>query len=157
MFKDISWSSYGMFILITLLVYYATIGCLYYLNEIKQVFSGKSNLFLKLNSSKKSAIITTHNNTKLSNNESITLVPESDMHPVVSNYMSEIKSTLEYAATNRLIKQEIIYSLQQLTDKYSSIKDSPFKSFITNYIFIECTNYCSIHLDEDELKRIWAK
>lgn len=157
MFKDISWASYGMFILITLLVYYATIGCLYYLNEIKQVFSGKSNLFLKLNGSKKFAAVATNSSTNLSKNENITLQQEDEIHPVVSNYMSDIKSTLEYAASNNLIKQEIIYSLQQLANKYSSIKDSPFKSFITNYTLIECDNYCSIHLDEDELKLIWAR
>lgn len=157
MFKDISWANYEMFILITLLVYYATIGCLYYLNEIKQVFSGKSNLFLKLNGSKKFAIINTPNNAKLSNNENIRGPHEDNINSVVSNCMDEIKSTLQYAAQNNLINQEIIYSLQQLADKYSSIKESPFKSFIANYILIECDNYCSIHLDEDELKSIWAK
>ena len=69
--------------------------------------------------------------------------------------MEQIKIALQQAADNNLIRQEIIYSLQQVTDKYSLIKDSPFKSFITDYIFIECYNQCSIHLDEHELKSIW--
>jgi hypothetical protein len=35
MFKEISWSSYGIFIKIMLVVYYATVGVRYYKREIK--------------------------------------------------------------------------------------------------------------------------
>ena len=156
MFENISWANYAMFILITLVVYYVTIGCLYYFNEIKQVFSGKSNLLLKLNCSKKFVTTNLDNKDNYSNADTISSDPGNDINSVVSEYMNEIKNLLRQAAHNNLIKQEIIYSLQQLANKYLSIRYSPFKSFITNYIFIECYNYCSIHLDEDELKGMWA-
>lgn len=167
MFKEISWSSYGIFILIALLVYYATIGFLYYLNEIKQTFSGKSNLPLRLSGLKKLAPAKTHNKADNTNHENTnaenfsianhSIVSQDDLHVVVSKCMNEVEHLLANAAQNNLIKPELIYSLQQLASKYFSIQDSPFKSFITNYILIECDNYCSIHLDEDELKLIWAR
>jgi len=156
MLKNISWSDYWIFIGITLVVYYASVSALYYLNEIKQIFSGNSSLRLKLNHSKRFVITNLDNKGNYSNTDNISSQPVNDINSVVSEYMNEIKSLLQQAAHNNLIRQEIIYSLQQLANKYFSIRDSPFKSFITNYIFIECYNYCSIHLDEDELKGMWA-
>lgn len=167
MFKAITWSNYGTFIIITLAVYYVTIGCLYYLNEIKQVLSGKSNLLLRLNGSKKLKLNSSHSKAGNSNDDGIgeedfsisssTIKSADDMHSIVSRCMNDIEHLLANAAQNNLIKPELIYSIQQLTSKYSSIQNSPFKSFITNYILIECDNYCSIHLDEDELRLIWAR
>ena len=146
MLKDISWTDYWVFLLVTLAVYYVTVACLYYLTEIKQVLSGKSNLLLSLHSSKKVvAIKSPILNTKV----------EDDLHPLVKECMDKIKNVLREAAENNLVKQEIIYSLQRLTTKYSVIRNSPFKSFITDYILIECDNYCSIHLDNEEVRQIW--
>ncbi len=146
MLKNISWANYWIFILVTVASYYITIGCLYYLAEIKQVLQGKSNLFKKLNSSK-NAVVT--------RNPSVIPQSEDNLQQIVSEYIDEITISLKEAAEKSLIKQEIIYSLQQLANKYSVVKTSPFKSFITDYILIECNNYCSIHLEDDEVKRIW--
>jgi len=146
MLKDISWIDYWFFILIALAVYYVTIGCLYYLTEIKQVLSGKSNLLWTLHSSNKVVA----SKTPTFNTES-----EDDLHPLVKECMDEIRNVLKEAGENNLVKQEIIYSLQQLTTKHSVIKNTPFKSFITDYILIECDNYCSIHLDSEEVRQIW--
>jgi hypothetical protein len=158
MFKNISWSSYGMFILITLVVYYATIGILYYLNEIKRAFSGKSGSLLKLNPSKKFvAKNDIQDQNYCLNKDGFGQHSEESLHALADECMSDVKNTLQYASNNNLVKQEVIYSLQQLLNKYPTIQDTSFKSFITNYILIECVNYFSIHLDEDELKGIWAK
>ena len=146
MLKNISWANYWIFILVTLAAYYITIGCLYYLAEIKQLLQGKSNLFVKLNTSK---------NAGIARNPSITPQSEDNLQQIVSEYIDEITTALKQAAENSLIKQEIIYSLQQIANKYAVVKNSPFKSFITDYILIECNNYCSIHLDDEEVKRIW--
>jgi hypothetical protein len=148
MLKNISWTNYEIFILITLVVYYITIGCLYYRDKIKQVLSGQSNLFLRLSNSKRA---------NGNHNSSLTVTPvaKDDLQRVIREYTHQIKDVLKQAADENIIKQEIIYSLQQLAGRYSIIKNSPFRSFITNYILIECENYCSIHLDEDELNRIW--
>ena len=146
MLKDISWTDYWFFILIALAVYYVTIGCLYYLTEIKQVLSGKSNLLLQPYSSKKAFA---------GKNHIVYTDSENDLHPLVKECMDQIRNVLKEATENNLVKQEIIYSLQQLTSKYSVIKNSPFKSFITDYILIECDNYCSIHLDNEEVRKIW--
>lgn len=157
MFNKISWTNYWMFILMTSVVYYTAIVLLYYSNTIKRVFSGKSNLLIKLMSAKtfprKNAIQAKDN---CFNSEHYTHSSERDFQSLVNNCMHDIKSSLEYAANKNLVKQEIIYALQQTVKKYAAIKFTSFKSDITNYIFIECSNYCSIHLDEGDLTGIWA-
>lgn len=166
MLKNISWSSYWLFIVIMLVIYYAVICAMYYLHEIKQILSGKSNLLLKIKSTKKFVDVTnTKNNTDNILNENYYAQDnvagncdnEQALFPLINQFINEIRSTLEHAAKNNLIKQEIIYSFQHLSKKYPSVKDSPFKSFISNYILIECSNYCSIHLSEDELNMLWEK
>jgi len=146
MLKSISWTDYWIFVLVILAAYYITIACLYYLAEIKHILSGKSNLLLQPYSSKKVFA----GKYSVVNPES-----ENDLHPLVKECMDQIRNVVKEAAENNLVKQEIIYSLQQLTSKYSVIGNSPFKSFITDYILIECDNYCSIHLDNEEVRKIW--
>lgn len=157
MFSKISWTNYWMFIFLTLVVYYATVVLLYYLNEIKQIFSGKWGLLLKLNATRKYAVTnasepqlnTMHNGSYASNSETVWQASANDC-------MNDIKKSLQYAANNNLVKQEIIYILQKTLNKYSMIESASFKSFITNYILVECKNYCSIHLDEGDLTGVWA-
>jgi hypothetical protein len=152
MFRNIRWTNYGIFITITLIVYYATIGCLFYFNQLKQIFSGGSNLLLN----KKAAIKVATDIKReraISDEENF---HQDDLHALVQKFMNEINTTLEHASTNNLIKQEILYALQKIANHYPEIRNSPLKSFITKYILIECDNYCSIHLGEDELKSVWA-
>lgn len=152
MFKDISWANYGLFILISLLVYYITIGGLYCLNEIKQIFSGNSNLVLKSNRSEKLEHLQFHNT---SIKEDVPQPSESNLNALADECMNDISNTLQHASKDDLVKEEIIYSLQLLINKYPLIKDSSFKSTITNYILMECKNYCSIHLSEEDLRVLW--
>lgn len=149
MFKDISWGNYGAFILITLVIYYITIGCLYYLNEIKQVFSGKSPLLLKLNIFKNFDPNSNNNANHSSNN--VTGL-ESELPQYVNEYINEAKGILDHAAENNLIKQEVLYSLQQLSKKHIQINGSPFQNIINNYIL---ANHSAVHLSKEDLNGLW--
>ncbi len=160
MLRNISWANYAIFIFITLVIYYLTIGFLYYANEIKQLLSGKSNLFFTLNPATKSITFSSGNGKTNEGNENIfsanqMLQPGDKLLLVVNQFKDEIQHTLDYAANKNLLKQEIIYSLQQVAKKYPSIKDSSFEIFIKDFILIECINCCSIHLNEGELQTLW--
>jgi hypothetical protein len=156
MFRNISWSSYGTFIAITLVAYYVTIGALYYLNEIKQIFSGKSSLLLNLNRSYKPVA---KDQLELDNNlnKGLTQQSEDDLHRLANDCMNDIKNALQHAANHNLVRQEIIYSLQQLVKKYSSLRNTYFESFIRDCILTECQKHYSIRFDDDELRLIWAR
>jgi|SRR6266536_1798951 len=149
MLKSICWSSYWLFIITLAVIYYAVIGSKFYIAEIKQLFAGKSKPLFKKSSLKNFYVSTNgkHDALEASSHE--------ELMPAINQFINEIKTTLEHSAKNNLIKQEIIFSIQHLSKKYTLIKNSPFKSFINNYVLVECSNYCSIHLDEDELNMLW--
>jgi hypothetical protein len=151
MLKSISWSSYWLFVIATAVIYYAVVCCKFYMGEIKQFFAGDSRLVFKKNPLKNFSA-STNTNGKYN---AIEALSHQELMPAINQFINEIKITLEYSAKNNLIKQEIIFSIQHLSKKYALIKNSRFKSFINNYVLVECSNYCSIHLDEDELNMLW--
>jgi len=157
MFQNISWANYGIVILITLVVYYATVGGLYYLNEIKQLFAGKLRLRLKLNPSKRLAPANfSQQEINQLNEEGVTHPRDEELNSLVDKCMNDIKNSLQYAAQSHLAKQEIIYSLQQTVNKYSNILQTRFQTSIISYILVESLNYGSVHLSEEDLNTIWV-
>jgi hypothetical protein len=169
MLKSISWTAYWTVITIALIIYYATIFGKYYLVEIKQLLRGNSNLFLKIKSDEKITTTASVSPNKSydgikNNDEEIfeqeyndEIFSQTNLLPVINQFTDEIKNALEYALRNKLIKQELIFSLQNIFQKYQIIKKSAFKSSITNYTLIECLNFCSIHLEDNELQMLWER
>ena len=151
MLKSISWSSYWPFIIATIVIYYVIICSKFYLSEIKQFFAGNSKLLSNNNAQKNFSLLTNTNG----KHNALEVSSHQELMPMINQFINEIKTMLEHSGKNNLIKQEIIFSIQHLSKKYSLIKNSPFKSFINNYVLVECSNYCSIHLDEDELNMLW--
>lgn len=151
MLKTISWENYWIFILMISVGYYIVICSIYYQVEIKDILSGRFNMFPKTKS-KKQSFFKNKNQSGLENEGS----HEHDLLPVINQFVEEIKYSLNQAAENNLIKQELLYSLQQLAKKYTNIKATSFQSFITHYILVECSNYSSIHLSEEDLDMLWV-
>lgn len=151
MLKNISWTNYLIFMLIVLIGYYITICLKYYKAEIRNIISGRHNIFSKVKSGNKKTFGVRAQN-KLDDEQ----FNEHDLFPLINQFADEIKNLLEQAAKNNLIKQEVVYSLQQLTKKYFQVNASPFQSFITNYILVESSNYSSIHLSEEDLNTLWV-
>jgi hypothetical protein len=150
MLKNISWTTYLIFMLIALVGYYVIICLKYYQAEIKNVVSGRSNIFSKTKSGDKKMPVARNQNRLHSE------VMGNNLFPLINQFTEEIKYLLEQAAANNIIKQEVLYSLQQLAKKYFQIKASPFQSFITNYILVESSNYSSIHISEEDLEMLWV-
>ncbi|SRR6266542_363595 len=146
MIKQISWAIYWTAIGITSVFYYVVICLRYYLSDIRQILAGKSKFLFKKKTCDKSIVF---ENGKPSSQE--------DLFPVINQLVQEIKITLEEALQKNLLKKEIIYAFQLLLKKYPTVKGTPFESIVSNYILTECSNYCSIHLEEEEVNMLWMK
>ncbi len=70
---------------------------------------------------------------------------------------NEIQSLLKKAADKKLIKEEIIMSLQILLGLYPSLQSSSLKESVNNYIITQTENICSIHLDEENVNQVWLR
>lgn len=86
---------------------------------------------------------------------------DEEHNPLFTNYDSvkflenEIKLSLEEGQQRKLIKEEIIMSLQILLNNYYDLKLSEHKNSINKYIVEECQNICSIHLNEENVNQLW--
>jgi hypothetical protein len=154
MIKQISWASYFTAIGVTLTFYYTIICFKYYLNDIKEILAGKSKWFFK-GKLFDSSIKARHNFETTANNFEET-DNNQNLFPVINQIAQEIKMTLEDAARKNQARQEVVCALQLLLRKYTAIKQTPFELIVNNYILIECSNYCSIHLEKEEVNMLWG-
>ena len=124
MLRNISWTSYLIFMLITLTGYYITICLKYYKGELKAIISGRHKMFAKIKSDNLKSLAVRNQN-ELHHQES----NQHDLFSAVNQLTEEIKYSLEQAAARNLIKEELLYSLQQLAKKYFQIKSQPVSIF----------------------------
>ena len=136
MIKQISWASYWITIAVAVSLYYIMVGLKFYFPEIKELFSKKfipgSNAFSK------------------SKTES------DELFPLLNQLTQELKMFLENAVERNLKRQEILHAIQLLLRKYPLIKTTSFQGIVTSYIINECSNHCSIHLEEADVIRMWT-
>ena len=140
MFSSVSWQSYISTLAILLFIYYSFILYVYYRKDIVQLLTtGRVNS----NGSQQS----THpNNTR------------SEEQAGTDNYVDEVKALIHQAGYSRLSKDELVFSLQQLlgSGRFEIEKTPVFKERLSKIITYECQTNCSMHLDEEDLQRIWV-
>lgn len=130
MFKQISWNSYLIMVLLLTIVYYLFIVLKYYRNDVIKLIYGKNLL-----------------SRNISNNE----VDQ----PLLQSFSSEIKAFIYEAGKDQLNIRDMMPSLQILIRKYPGIRDMTMRESIQNLIIHECKTNCSIHLGEHELSELW--
>jgi hypothetical protein len=66
-----------------------------------------------------------------------------------------VNSFFEAAKTNKCEKNELIYALQKILRKYSSLNAPTYKNFLNKTIAAQCEQICSVRLNEDDVGRVW--
>ncbi len=69
--------------------------------------------------------------------------------------MDELNAYFEVAKKGKCLKQELLYSVQRILSKYSSLENPQYKESITNVIISEAEHNCSIHLKEEDVVQVW--
>lgn len=141
MINNISWSMYWIIMGGILFFYYATIGLNYYFSEIWNILSGRVPV---------SAVIKRKSMPE-------ELGSEKKILPDIDQFKQDILMILKDAAAKKLLKNEILFTLQLLFREYPIITDASFKTLISDYILNECKMYCSIHLDEEDIVSLWVR
>lgn len=140
MFSSISWQSYISTVVILLVIYYVFVLYTYYRKDIVQLFpTGRYNVEAREQNM--------HNDNS-----------ESEEQEVTENHVDEVKALIHQAGYSNLPKDELIFSLQQLfaTGRFETMQTPGFKKRLNKIITYECQTNCSMHLDEEDLERVWA-
>ncbi len=162
MFNNISWQGYWNAIALISIAYYFIIYLLYYRKDFG------INFLKTRNSSHLSSLPSTStlsDEEKHSANFQPTALNDSSVDSkmqadesvvaIAQVCIDELNAFFEESKRKRPIKEELMYSLQNILKKYPVIKDSTFQESITNLIIVNCETFCSISLNDDDVVHVW--
>jgi hypothetical protein len=75
--------------------------------------------------------------------------------PVVYDLTEELKGFITDIAERSYIKEEVVTGIQLIINSYKKLEGSSYQKSINDFIKNECEEFCSIHLSEDDIRRIW--
>ncbi|MBC7886654.1 MAG: hypothetical protein H7Z13_02110 [Ferruginibacter sp.] len=151
MLNNISWASYFYAVTIFLLIYYAFVLIVYYRNDLQnhlQKFTTRSN-----SSSLSHNLPANRDAGEIINDWQ----DQADQNNSIGQLFLSLQSLIKNGANRNFPKEELLLSLQLKLQHYSALKDNSLKDNINNFIISECKNYCSIHLNGDEVSALWIK
>ena len=160
MLNNISWASYCYALTLLLFAYYFIILLLYYRSEVLQfVIDKKVSLLSRFQAfgiaggeERGSQAHTLHENPG-----STTLKNKSGDHSaqIVQAALDELQAYITQAAQNDTIKEELLFSLQNIVSKYPMLGNTPLQHTLNNLIAVECKHKCSIHLSAEDVSGLW--
>ncbi|MFH7012405.1 hypothetical protein ACHRV5_11060 [Flavobacterium sp. FlaQc-52] len=156
MFTNISWSNYIIVVALLLTSWYVFVGVRFYLDEIKNLISGKQRpQFRKSQDS--------YESTTMSDSQEVTALsyPQSSFGEFdttfkdVDNLIERLKSVIAEAVKSKLLKQELIDYFRSVLLEYPSIKNSSFSSSVSEFIVSECEKSEAVSLTQAEAEALW--
>lgn len=156
MFNNISWQAYWTTLALVSASYYLVLYWIYFRSDLEAYWNRQA--------SNSSSLTNTFPGTSTTENHQQSLFePAGDFqHPpkeseeaVVYACMDELTAFFEQSRSSKCIKQEIILLLQALLKKYPTLKTSGYKESFTNVMVTQCEHMCSIHLNADDLVKVW--
>jgi hypothetical protein len=150
MINKISWQGYWTCIALLLGGYYLAVILLYYRNEVKVLFRSKS-----LNPYPAPVPKITHSFKDAGTAPEFPAPLENSDEFIFNTCMDELNAFFEEAKKSKTIKEELLYALQRILQKYPSIKSSQYKESFEKIIVSQCKHICSVHLNERDVACIW--
>lgn len=158
MFTNISWGNYIVVIILLLTSWYLFVGFRFYFDDFKEVISGKRKLqFRRLGDPNYGDFQSEENDQETpSPTSSQPAFGEFDtIFQDVDALVARLKSFIADAAKKKLVKKEFTYYLQLLLREYPSVKDSAFRSSVSELIITECKTLGAISVTQAEAEGLW--
>jgi hypothetical protein len=156
MLERISWSSYWMVVVIVSAIYYLVLVVLLFQKGFFSKISSHSGEE-KSFSGQQPNLFGFEGNKENSRNQINQQQPSDDqpLMPVVHDLIQELKGFIADISERSYVKEELVMGIQVITKNYKQLEASPYQKFINDFIKSACEDYCSIHLSEEDVRRIW--
>jgi len=158
MFTNISWGNYIVVVILLLASWYLFVGFRFYFDDLKEVISGKRKLQFR---GFENAMYQ-DNEPELNYQESPeTISNQTSFGEFDSTFqdvdalVARLKNFIADAAKRKLLKQEFLDYIQLLLKEYPSVKDSAFRSSVSELIVTECKTLGSIPVSQAEAEGLW--
>lgn len=161
MLERVSWSTYWTVIVIVALVYYAFLFILFYKNRLlfrKKVKDTNSIDFRGPAETHQPNLFGFEGvaNERSEDRPDQQFAADSNiLMPLVHDLIQELKEFIVGIAERSYIKEEVIMGIQVIIRNYKKLEASPYQKSINDFIKSECEDHCSIHLSEEDIRRIW--
>ena len=144
MLNGISWIEYWTTTVIVAGCYYIIIALLCYGKELKILFLQPSTTVNKSTAG-----------TVFANVDEDQLIGDEELPTTLQPLMDELQAYIQSAAQVGRMKEEMIYAMKQIINKYPGIKNSEYKLSVNRLIEFECEQACSIHLSAEDVHMLW--
>jgi hypothetical protein len=141
MFENISWRTYWTLIAVLTIGYYLVVYLLYF----------RKGLINRVQTQN----LHTEDVTKASLSSFIIDNKDTDKAELqAQSCLDEINAFFAAKKKFKTDKNELLYGLYGIAQKYSSLKDSPYSDTLSNIIVTQAQSICSVHLGVDEVKAV---
>lgn len=154
MLKEISWSSYWIFIAYCLIAYYCIVLAMYDLKAKLAKVSASKTIWSKQAFEQELVQDVPAPKQDDTSSDFLCPTPDSAEFPVYA-CVDEVNAYLEEARKRKGDKDELISALRQIISKYPSIKGSEYQTSLSSVIVTQCAHLCFIHLTEADMSRVW--
>jgi hypothetical protein len=158
MFTNISWSNYIVVVILLLASWYLFVGFRFYFDDLKQIASGKRKLHFRGFENQDDHDPQAEQNYQESPEtiSSQTSFGEFDTtFEDVDALVERIKKFIADAAKRKLLKQEFLNYIQLILKEYPSVKDSAFRSSVSELIVNESNTLTSVSITQAEAEGLW--
>ena len=160
MFNTISWQAYWITLALTLAGYYAVVYLLYFRKDFKMLLPNHRGEVNPMQIDR-SGNISDHSSaqTELFDRGSVDQFtrPEAGTEEyIVYSCMDEVNAFFEEAKRKGWDKEELLFALRSIFQKYPSLSTSVYKESINNVIRSESEHHCSVHLSAEDLVHVWV-
>ena len=151
MIGNISWFEYVTFISAAALIWYVAVFYIYYRHDLVQSLQTKKTdhsvggKISNFNFQQKDIAGVDHKSFQTS----------PDMSQIIQSFSDEVAAYLEEAGKNEVVKEDVLVSLNRITNKFTSLAGSEFKDSLDQFLKIQSETYCAMFLNEEDLNNVW--
>ncbi|SEP06738.1 hypothetical protein [Flavobacterium sp. fv08] len=155
MLTDISWAAYLAIIGTASLIWYITIGLLYYYTDIKTFLNGKRTMQINpiFNDSVTSNISAGENQNALQVKEPEPVYLQD--FEIIEELVDRVKTVISEACEKKSSREDFFELLSKLLKDYPTLLNSEFRPSVNEFISAECLEQGFGEISIDEVEQKW--
>jgi hypothetical protein len=150
MLSLISWNVFTEVLFVSLGIYYMAVAMLYYKTEIGALLRGKRP------SSSPIPPNPVPDPRPGSDGKKQIEEPAPAEFALTERIVVELKATIKKVMADEVEKEDLLRSIAHVLRQYPELKNTAYGKAIDNFIMRECGSGYAIHLDENEVIRLWS-
>ncbi|GIQ57871.1 hypothetical protein Flavo103_10070 [Flavobacterium collinsii] len=158
MFTNISWGNYIVVVILLLASWYLFVGFRFYFNYLKEILSRKRKRPLRRLGDPSFGDFQSEEDYQETPESTISQPTFGEFDTTfqdVDTLVTRLKSFIADAVKNKLLKEEFLHYIQLILKEYPSVRDSAFRSSVSELIVTECKTLGGIIVTQTEAEELW--